>query len=259
MTMRSTPMNHTMLIRCLLGVVMLIGASAAAAVDVTPMRLHGLDPAQYLQRRNRTPELSGELGALPTATLLGILNDDVAIAWPADDAYGTMKPAERALWRQKERRALKQGALAVLAKRDDVRIADAFAILLDDLDVEVAASAAERLGPRPGQEVMLAAVARDTGRPLEVRAGACAGLGAQRSSAAVDALVGIVASAAAPEVKLSALTALEQATSRWAFEARGDVATGAALRSRAIKALLPLDLEETVAARRDVVVKRLTD
>jgi hypothetical protein len=191
--------------------------------------------------------------------LLQVLKDEIDVAWAADDAYGSMKPGERALWRQKERRALKQAALAVLAKRDDAALAEAFVAVLDDVDVKVAAAAAERLGARSGREAMLAAVARDAARPLEVRAGACAGLGAQRSDAAVQALIAIVANAAPTELKLSALTALEQATSRWAFEARGDVSTGAALRTRAITALLPLDLEETVAARRDVVVKRLTD
>ena len=255
-------MNHTMMLRRLLTavVVVLIGATAAAAApDAAPLRLRGLDPAQYLQRRNRTPELSGELGTLPTSTLLQILKDDVDIAWAAENAYGAMKPAERAAWREKERRALKHGALVVLAKRDDAGLTEAFVPVLDDVDVKVAAVAAERLGARPGGEVILAAVARDAARPLEVRAGACAGLGAKRSDAAVDALVTIVADTATTELKLSALTALEQATSRWAFEARGDAATGAALRRRAIKALRALDLDDTVAARRDVVVKRLTD
>lgn len=253
-------MNHTMMLRRLLAAVVLVGASAAAAdVDVDTVRLQGLDPAQYLQRRNRTPELSGELAALPTETLLRILKDDVAVAWAADDAYGAMKPAERAAWRQKERRAVKQGALAVLSKRDDAGLAEAFVAVLDDVDVKVAASAAERLGARPDREPLLASIALDEARPLDVRAGACAGLSAQRSGKAVSALIAVVAHAADDALKLSALTALEQATSRWAFEARGDVATGAALRTQAVETLRALALEGAVAARRDVVVKRLTN
>ncbi len=251
-------MNHTMMLRRLLAAVVLVGATGAAAVDVAPLRLQGLEPAQYLQRRNRTPELSGELSALPTETLLGILKDDVAVAWADDDAYGAMKPAERASWRQKERRALKQGALAVLVKRDDARIGPAFVAALDDADLKVAAAAAERLGARPGQEEQLATIALDDKRPPDVRAGACAGLGAQRSEKAVTALIDVVA-AADDDLKRSALAALEQATSRWAFEARGDVAAGAALRARAVQGLQALALDGAVAARRDLVVKRLTD
>lgn len=252
-------MTHTKMLRRLLAAVVLVGATGATAVDVAPLRLRGLEPGQYLQRRNRTPELSREIGALPTETLLGILKDDVPIAWADDDAYGAMKPAERASWRQKERRALKQGALAVLAARDDARVAPAFVAALDDVDVTVAAAAAERLGARPGREGQLAAIALDVGRPLDVRAGACAGLGAQRSGAAVDSLVAVVADGRDAALGLSALAALEQATSRWAFEARGDVDTGAALRARAVGALSQLALDGEVAARRDVVVKRLTD
>lgn len=256
-------MHHAMILRRLLAVVVLVGATGTAAVtdvvDVAPLRLQGLDPAQYLQRRHRTPELSGELRALPTETLLAILKDDVAIAWAEDDAYGVMKPAERVTWRAKERRALKQGALAVLVKRDgDVNV-DAFVAVLDDVDVKVGAAAAERLGAKPGRETLLAAIAGDATRSLEVRAGACAGLGAQRSARAVDALVAVVAFSADDALKLSALTALEQATSRWAFEARGDVATGAALRARAVLALQAVSLDGAVAARRDLVMKRLTD
>lgn len=255
-------MNHAMILRRLLVAVVLVGATGAVAatdVVVAPLQLRGLDPAQYLQRRNRTPELSGELAALPTETLLKILKDDVAVAWAADDAYGAMKPAERAAWRQKERRALKQGALAVLAKRDDAGLADAFVAVLDDIDVKVAAAAAERLGARPGREALLAGIALDEARPIDVRAAACAGLGAQRSDQAVAALVDVVAGTGGDALRLSALTALEQATSRWAFEARGDVATGAALRARAVTALQALALEGEVAARREVVVKRLAD
>jgi hypothetical protein len=254
-------MHHAMILRRLLAVVVLVGATGAAAVtdvvDVAPLRLQGLDPGQYLQRRHRTPELSAELRALPTETLLAILKDEVAIAWADEDAYGAMKPAERATWRAKERRALKQGALAVLQARDDAGIADAFLAVLDDVDLKVAAAAAERLGAKPGREALLARIAGDTARALEVRAGACAGLGAQRSKPAVDALVAVVAGAGDEALALSALTALEQATSRWAFEARGDVATGAALRARAADALEGLALRGEVATRRDVVVKRL--
>lgn len=240
-----------MMLRRLLIAALLIVSSAAVAADVVkdpaPVRLEGLDPANYMQRRNRTPELSVELRALPVDTLLRLLRDDGAVAWPADETYPALKPAEREAWRAKERRAVKHGVLAILARSDDARVEAALVKATDDVDLKVAASAAERLGLRPGREALLAGIATDARRALDVRAGACAGLGAQRSVAAVDALVAVLASADL-ELQRSALIALENAGSRWAFEASGDVAAGAALRAHAVFALDALKLDGEAGA-----------
>lgn len=229
----------------------------AMAAHVSRVRLDGLDPTTYVQRRNRTPELSGELARLPQETLLAIARGDDLIDWPAEKAYGGMSMAARAAARSMERRAVLQGVVVVLAGNPDPLVTAAMVKLLDDVDPAVAGAAAWRLGSRPQQEPLLLAIAADDARRFEVRAGACAGLGAQRSEAAVDALVAVVASKGDDALKSSALVALENATSRWAFEARGESDVGEALRARAVRSLSLLSLSEPLTQRRDALVKRL--
>jgi hypothetical protein len=243
--------------RALFVVVSLVVCAPGVAATSARVQLHGLDPAVYAQRRNRTPDLSGELARLPAETLLAIAHGEDVIDWPSDDAYGEMSTSARAAARNQERRAVLQGVLVVFARDPDPRFTAVMTHLLDDVDPAVAGAAALRLGSRPHQEPLLLTLAADDTRRFEVRAGACAGLGAQRSEAAVDALVAVVASKADDALKVSALVALEQATSRWAFEARGEPAVGEALRARAVKSLAPLSLSTLVAQRRDSVMKRL--
>jgi hypothetical protein len=247
---------RSVIVSCVVVIGVVAGANDARAAPAK-VTLAGLDPAAYLQRRNRTPELSRELSRLPHETLLAIARGDDVVVWPRDDAYGDMQASARAAARATERRALLQGVLAVMARQDDERFATAMIALLDDADPAVAGSAAERLGALPHQEPLLTAIALDDERRLQVRTGACAGLGAQRSDAAVSALIAVVGGKGDDALKISALTAIEFATSRWAFEARGDQATGERLRGRAATALSQLVLSEQVGRRRDAVLKRL--
>jgi len=237
-------------------------ASAAPATAVNePVVLQGLDPQLYLQRRNRQPDVTKELQALPVDTVLRLLGDDDATAFADDSAYAAgLKPGVRQAMRLRERQAVKQGALLVLSTSTDPRAAAAITTALGDRDVKVAAMAAERLGdlrPAPAVSVLKDVVA-DSAHAFEVRAGACAGLGRARTAESLEVLLAVVDSSNENDaLKLSALQAIAGLGSRWAFEARHDVATGEALRALAVTRLSAMALKGDVDARRTAVVKQL--
>jgi hypothetical protein len=236
-------------------------ASAAPATAVSePVVLQGLDPQVYLQRRNRQPDVTKELQALPVDTVLRLLGDDDATAFADDGVYAAgLKPGARQAMRLRERQAVKQGALLVLSTSTDPRAAAAITAALGDRDVKVAAMAAERLGDlRPAPAVTaLKDVVADSARPFEVRAGACAGLGRARTAESLEVLLAVVDSGSDDALKASALQAIALLGSRWAWEARHDVATGEALRALAVKRLSAVALKGDLDARRIAVVQQL--
>jgi len=236
----------------------LLSASVAAAA---PVSLTGLDPQAYMQRRNRAPDVSSELAALPIDDVLRVLSDDSAVLWSKDDAYPAgLKAEERQARRQRERLAVKQGALVVLAKSADARAEGAIVAALDDVDDAVAASAAERLGQKRGARALevLTATVNSERRSLGVRAGACAGLARLRTSEAQVVLLDIVSGQAPDALKGHAIEAIETLGSRWAFEAIKQVAVGETLRAQAAQTLSAIALDGDVAVRRDRAVKRLS-
>lgn len=266
---RGAIMNATVC-RRLLGasvIAVVVGASGAAHASPASSEqvvLKGLDPHAYMQRRHRQPDVSQELQALPMATVLRVLRDDDAVAFAPSDAYATgLKPGVKDAMRIRERQAVKQGALLVLSRSTDPRVAAAIAAAVDDEDPAVAAIAAERLGdlrPDPAISVLKSVVA-DHDRAVAVRAGACAGLGRARSAEALDVLLAVVEGDDNDDndevVKGAALQAIALLGSRWAWEARHDVATGAALRTRAVQRLSALPLKGDVDAKRTAVVQQL--
>ena len=262
---RGAIMNATVC-RRLLGasvIAVVVGASGAAHASPASSEqvvLKGLDPHAYMQRRHRQPDVSQELQALPMATVLRVLRDDDAVAFAPSDAYATgLKPGVKDAMRIRERQAVKQGALLVLSRSTDPRVAAAIAAAVDDEDPAVAATAAERLGdlrPDPAISVLKSVVA-DHDRAVAVRAGACAGLGRARSAEALDVLLAVVEGDDNEVVKGAALQAIALLGSRWAWEARHDVATGAALRTRAVQRLSALPLKGDVDAKRTAVVQQL--
>ena len=262
---RGAIMNATVC-RRLLGasvIAVVVGASGAAHASPASSEqvvLKGLDPHAYMQRRHRQPDVSQELQALPMATVLRVLRDDDAVAFAPSDAYATgLKPGVKDAMRIRERQAVKQGALLVLSRSTDPRVAAAIAAAVDDEDPAVAAIAAERLGdlrPDPAISVLKSVVA-DHDRAVAVRAGACAGLGRARSAEALDVLLAVVEGDDNEVVKGAALQAIALLGSRWAWEARHDVATGAALRTRAVQRLSALPLKGDVDAKRTAVVQQL--
>jgi hypothetical protein len=266
---RGAIMNATVC-RRLLGaavIAVVVGVSGAASASPAASEqivLKGLDPQAYMQRRHRQPDVSQELQALPMATVLRVLRDDDAVAFAPADAYATgLKPGVTDAMRVRERQAVKQGALLVLSRSTDPRnaaaIAAAITAAVDDQDPAVAATAAERLGDlRPGPAIsVLKSVVVDHDRAVAVRAGACAGLGRARSAEALDILLAVVEGDDDDVVKGAALQAIALLGSRWAWEARHDVDTGAALRARAVQRLSALPLKGDVDARRTAVVQQL--
>ncbi len=240
-------------------------ASSSASSASAPLRLEGLDPQHYMQRRNHLPDVSSALVGLPVATLQRLLKDDGAVAYAGADAYpASFKAAERAAWRHKERRAVKLGALFALSKhataRDGADAPAIAAVVLDavsDSDIKVAAVAAERLGDvRADDAVSVLAGIAGSDVDDAIRAGACAGLGRVRDEAAAMALVDVVAGAAPDVVKVAAVAALHQVGSSWAWSARGDDARGAQIRAQVVASLSAMPLSGAVDAERQKLVKR---
>lgn len=228
----------------LAAVVSVAGVSHAAAA----VKLKGVDPAFYMQKRNHKPDVSAELKALPVEVSLSVLRDPSAFVIDAHQ-----KDSQRLV----ELRALKQGALTALAAAKDARAAAAIEAAVSDTDVEVAAVAAERLGEVEGDAVVvvLAAVVHDASRDVSVRAGAAAGLGRHRDEKALNALVAGLDKSHGAVVQAASMRALANLASRWAWQARGDVATGDRLRAAAFAAVNAVDGSdaEVVAARAEAL------
>jgi HEAT repeat protein len=244
----------------LFAAVLAVSVSTAALASSAPIALTGLKPATYLQRRNHRPDVTAEVRALPVDARLQLLNREGSWVTVDDARTAGLKPAALQQLRQQERYAVKAGAMLALAKEADPRITPAIRALLTDVDDSLAQIAAERLGERHDDATIVAtlqALARNTSRSLDVRSGAIAGLGRQRTSEALSALIALVSSST--ELQVAALIAINNLGSRWAFEARGDIEGGKALRAQAVAALSALSLKGDAEARRVIVVGHLRD
>lgn len=240
-----------------------VSAPALSSSSSPPIALTGLKPATYLLRRNQRPDVVDEIRALPVEARLRLLTSEGSWLVVNDERTAALKPAVLDQLRQQERYAVKAGAMLALVKESDPRVTPAIRALLNDRDEQLAQIAAERLGERRDDDTVvstLQALAAEQARSVDVRSGALAGLGRQRTAPALQALLAVVADAdAPPALQLAGLVAIEHLGSRWAFEARGDVATGAALRAQAVQALAALSLKGEAEARRVVVIARLRD
>ncbi len=234
-------------------------AAAAHAGPTPTVKLKGIDPAVYLQKRNHRPDVSGELRRLPAGVAVAVLDDPMAFVVD-DSAYPAgIKADERQKLRTVEVRALLQGALTSLAQRHDLRAFDLLRRHVAHDDDAVAALAAERLGELDDHRVVeaLAGLVKDQTLRLEVRAAACAGLGHVRSQEALEALLPALSSSNKDEIRTAALRALGSLTSRWAWEARDDVATGDHLRAAALRAVQAVEGDADVVAVRDEMLALL--
>ena len=233
--------------------------SAVSASAAPSIALKGLQPATYLQRRDRQPDLSAELATLSVDDRLRAATDDDAIAFAADSAYpAALKDEQRAQIRRRERQAVKLGALRSLVDSADARVDAAFVAALDDSDDVVAQRAAERFGDRASALVVptLAKLAASD-RSIDVRSGALAGLGRQRSAAALAALLTTTTTTTSTALQTAGLHAIELLGSRWAFAARREEALGASLRAEAATALAQVKFSGAAEVRRQAVVQRL--
>ena len=234
--------------------------SSTAATAEPLIELKGLQPSQYMQRRDRQPDLSNELATRSVDERLRAVTDDDAVAFADDSAYPkTLKDDQRAQIRRRERQAVKLGALVSLVDVDDPRVDAAFITALDDLDPVVAQRAAERFGDRSSALVVptLAMLASSSERSIDVRSGALAGLGRHRDQAALTALLSVTMTTTAPELQTAGLHAVELLGSRWAFEARHEEALGAALRAQAVTSLSAVKFSGEAEVRRLVTLARL--
>lgn len=241
--------NHT-LMKSLTLALAIFGASASSAQPAVVLK--GVDPAHYLQKRNHRPDVSAELQRLSPEVSLAVLDNPSAFVVEA----GQSKAARAA-----ELTALKTGALAALSQHgDDARARAALTRAIDDRDVGVAAVAAERLGQtkRADALAVLAAVVVDGARDEGVRAGAAAGLGRHRSEAAWHVLAQLVGDKAQPDVvRVAALHATASLTSRWAWQARDDAATGDRLRQDAVVVVAAVDGSAAVVAAKAEALRLL--
>lgn len=249
---------NTRKLSLLLAVVLTVGVAAgahAAPGIVGGVKLKGVDPAVYMQKRNHKPDVVSELRKLPADVAIAVLADPRAFL--ADEAGypAGLKPEAIAALRDTEVRALLQGALSSLALRKDDQAFEVLQRHTQHADIAVAAVAAERLGLLDDHRVVgaLAAIAADDAR-ITVAAAAAAGLGNHRSENSLDALVQLLSSSS-PEVRVAAVRAIGSLTSRWAWEARADTATGNQLRARALPAVQAVKGNADVVAARDEILR----
>lgn len=234
--------------------------SSTSASAAPTIELKGLQPSQYMQRRDRQPDVSSELATLSVDQRLRAVTDDDAVAFAADSAYPTtLKDEQRAQIRRRERQAVKVGALVSLVDVDDPRVDAAFIAAIDDIDPVVAQRAAERFGDRDSAAVVpaLAKLASSSERSIDVRSGALAGLGRHRDQAALTALLSVLTTTTSPELQVAGLHAVELLGSRWAFEARRQEKLGASLRQQAVAAVSRVKFVGEAEERRVVTVARL--
>ena len=226
------------------------GSSSAVGKASVPL-LKSLDPQQYMQRRNQVPDTSAELSTLPVEVSFAILAGAPiphaeALAYPAG-----FKPEKVAALQARETAAAVMGALVVVVRagqNGDVRAHNAIVATIARADANhddiVASVAAERLGELKTDAAVnaLAILAADTSRSLDLRAGALAGLARVRTEKALKVVLAVaVDDASKGPVRQSALKAVEHLTSRWAFQAKGDVAEGDRLRAMAATQLAALN------------------
>ena len=255
--------NHMMMKSLALTLAIFGTTTSLAAAPAASVVLKGVDPAFYLQKRNHAPDVSAELKTLPLAVSLAVLKNPEAFLVDG----GQAKEA-----RVVERRALQQGALTALAQHAqkasdaDVEVIGAalHAVYLESTDNAVRAVALERLGELPGAVDgrgivdVLGPIANDAYEDEGVRAGAVAGLGRHRSEDAWRVLSTIVGDKAHPDVvRVAALHATANLTSRWAWQARHDVVTGARLRKEAAVVVAAVEGSADVVAARDEALRLL--
>lgn len=215
----------------------------ASASLATPAAIRGVDPRVYLKARKPVPAAIADLKAAPVELSRRIISDGPDGFLVGDDAYPAALAAEpRSALRALERRALVIGALHALALRKPVDAHDLIASQLAARDPLVRADAADQLG-QLGQldnvdsiVTLLARVARED-QDVRVREAACVGLAKARSQASLLALASFVLDDSDELRQRAAIRALAVLGSRWAWQARGDVAGGAAIRQEA-RALL---------------------
>ena len=218
----------------------------ASASLATPAAIRGVDPRVYLKARKPVPAAIADLKAAPVELSRRIISDGPDGFLVGDDAYPAALAAEpRSALRALERRALVIGALHALALRKPVDAHDLIASQLAARDPLVRADAADQLGQlgQLGQldnvdsiVTLLARVARED-QDVRVREAACVGLAKARSQASLLALASFVLDDSDELRQRAAIRALAVLGSRWAWQARGDVAGGAAIRQEA-RALL---------------------
>lgn len=208
-------------------------SSWAAPVD-------GVDPRVYLKARKPVPSAIADLKLAPLDVSLRILKDGPEGFLVEDSAYPpALDHKAREELRVLERRALLVGALHAVADQKPTGVASLIAGQLAARDPLVRAEAADQLGELGDIDTVvtvLARVAREDA-DVRVREAACVGLAKARSLNALSALAPFVLDSSDEARQRAAIRALPVLGSKWAWQARGDVAGGRAVRTEA-RALL---------------------
>lgn len=238
------PLSALVLVPVLLAAVTTALPSPARAADedtAAPASVKGVDPRVYLKARRPAPHAVRELKAAPLEVSLRILRQGPGAFLVDERAYPRhLKEVERLRLRTLEEQALLTGALAAVAEKNPPEATTLIAPFLKHADPRVRAEAAERLGQTRGDVVELLVEVARADVDVTVRGAACAGLGRHRSAAALSALAPFVVEDDKDDDSLrrvAAVRALGVLGSSWAWQARGDVATGERLRAEA-RALL---------------------
>jgi HEAT repeat protein len=203
----------------------------------------GVDPRVYLKARKPVPHAIAELKKAPIDASLHILTDGPESFLADASAYPAhIDATARATLRVLERRALLIGAIHAVANKKPATAVRLLSSQLVARDALVRAEAADELGELTlleGGASVVPALA-DTAMSdanARVREAACVGLAKVRTSAALVALTPFVLDESDAPRQRAAIRALAVLGSKWAWQARGDVAGGAAIRQEALALL----------------------
>lgn len=230
-------------------------AVSALASPASAQAIESVDPRVYLQTRAHVPNAVRELSTkvdVAVAILKDGVRDDMLA--PRDAYPEGMKDADVAALRVLERRALTIGAIhAVATKKPDgaLRLLDG---TLASADVLVRADAAQQIG-QLGDAALPALVRAANDDDAGVREAAMVGIGSVRTTRALEVLAPFVRDASDARRQSAAIRAAGAMTSKWAWQARGDMDGHAAMRTAVTSLLAGVERTDKNSAALDHVRK----
>lgn len=210
----------------------LIAILVATTSPALAQRIESVDPRVYVQTRSQQPNAVRELSTKLDVAVV-ILRDGVSDTMLAPrDAYPPRaNDADVDAMRASERRALFVGAIHAVASKKPEGALQLLANQTGSRDVVVRAEAVEKLGELgEGALDVIVRVARDDAS-ADVREAAMGGIGKVRTAKALDALAPFVRDASDARRQSAAIRAAGAMTSKWAWQARGDMRGHAAMRA----------------------------
>ncbi len=218
-------------------------------------QVESVDPRVYLQARSHQPnavrELSTKLDIAVAVLRDGITDEMLA---PRDAYPKGAKDADVVAMRVIERRALELGAIHAVAKQKPDGAQALLERALTRPDARVRAEAAHQIGAL-GDAALPAIVRAATDDDAGVREAAMLGLGNVRTAKSFDVLAPFARDASDARRQSAAIRAAGAMTSKWAWQARGDMQGQATMRVALTSLLASIERTNANGAALDHVQK----